>query len=425
MNQAFKAPQLPGHDYAYNTPLADLDPSNPLIWPKQEMWAIFERLRNEDPLHWCKEAWMSDERPDDMEPVGAYWSVTRYEDIMAIDTDHHRFSSEPAIVLPNPAEDFPLPMFIAMDQPKHDIQRRTVAPIVASPSLSKMSELIRERTQYVLDSVPINEEFDWVDKVSIELTTMMLATLFDFPFEDRRKLTRWSDVTTAGPETGIVESEEQRRAELMECVEYFMGLWHERIGGNGHDLITMLANGENTRDMDATEYLGNLLLLIVGGNDTTRNSISGGVLALNEHPAEYDKLLADPRLIPKMVPEMIRWQSPVAHMCRTAVKDVELGGKTIRAGDKVVMWYISGNRDSDAIPDADKFIIDRANPRHHLSFGYGIHRCVGNRLGEMQLMVLWEEILKRFKRIEVVDDPVYLRSNFIHGIRDLPVQIKG
>ena len=269
MNQALKTHQLPGHELAYNTALEDIDPSNPLLWPKQEMWGIFERLRNEDPLHFCKEGWMSDERPEDMEPVGPYWSVTRYEDIMAIDTDHHRFSSEPAIVLPNPAEDFPLPMFIAMDQPKHDIQRRTVAPIVASPSLSQMTSVIRERTRLVLDSVPIGEEFDWVDTVSIELTTMMLATLFDFPLEDRRKLTRWSDVATAGPETGIVESEEQRRAELMECVEYFMGLWQQRIGGSGHDLITMLANGESTRDMDATEYLGNLILLIVGGNDTT------------------------------------------------------------------------------------------------------------------------------------------------------------
>ena len=269
MNQALKTHQLPGHELAYNTALEDIDPSNPLLWPKQEMWGIFERLRNEDPLHFCKEGWMSDERPEDMEPIGPYWSVTRYEDIMAIDTDHHRFSSEPAIVLPNPAEDFPLPMFIAMDQPKHDIQRRTVAPIVASPSLSQMTSVIRERTQLVLDSVPIGEEFDWVDTVSIELTTMMLATLFDFPLEDRRKLTRWSDVATAGPETGIVESEEQRRAELMECVEYFMGLWQQRIGGSGHDLITMLANGESTRDMDATEYLGNLILLIVGGNDTT------------------------------------------------------------------------------------------------------------------------------------------------------------
>jgi len=209
MNQAIKTAKLPGHDYAYSTPLADLDPSNPLRWPTQEMWSIFERLRNEDPLHFCKEGWMSPERPEDIEPIGGYWSVTRHEDIMAIDTDHKRFSSEPAIVLPNPAEDFPLPMFIAMDQPKHAVQRQTVAPIVASPSLSKMSELIRERTQYVLDSVPIDEEFDWVDTVSIELTTMMLATLFDFPLEDRRKLTRWSDVATAGPETGIVESEEQ------------------------------------------------------------------------------------------------------------------------------------------------------------------------------------------------------------------------
>ncbi len=201
----------------------------------------------------------------------------------------------------------------------------------------------------------------------------------------------------------------------------------ERAGCSekGSDLISILAQSEATKNMPPNEFLGNMLLLIVGGNDTTRNSISGGVLALNEHPAEYDKLLANPSLIPKMVPEMIRWQSPVAHMCRTAVIDVELGGKTIRAGDKVVMWYISGNRDSDAIPDADQFIIDRVNPRHHLSFGYGIHRCVGNRLGEMQLTVLWEEILKRFKRIEVVDDPEYLRSNFIHGIRDLPVQIKG
>ena len=423
MNQAFQAPQLPGHDYAYNTPLADLDPSNPLIWPKQEMWAIFERLRNEDPLHWCKEAWMSDERPNDMEPVGAYWSVTRYEDIMAIDTDHHRFSSEPAIVLPNPAEDFPLPMFIAMDQPKHDVQRRTVAPIVASPSLSKMSELIRERTQYVLDSVPINEEFDWVDKVSIELTTMMLATLFDFPFDDRRKLTRWSDVTTAGPETGIVESEEQRRAELTECVEYFMGLWHERIGGSGHDLITMLANGENTRDMDATEYLGNLLLLIVGGNDTTRNSMSGSIYGSHLFPEQWDKVKANRDLIPNAVAEIIRWQTPLAYMRRTTKVDTVLRDKHIKAGDKVIMWYASGNRDEEVIPRANEFLIDRPHARQHLSFGFGVHRCMGNRLAEMQLRIVWEEILQRFHSIEVVGAPELVYSSFVKGYSHLPVVI--
>ena len=424
MNQALKTHQLPGHELAYNTALEDIDPSNPLLWPKQEMWGIFERLRNEDPLHFCKEGWMSDERPEDMEPIGPYWSVTRYEDIMAIDTDHHRFSSEPAIVLPNPAEDFPLPMFIAMDQPKHDIQRRTVAPIVASPSLSQMTSVIRERTQLVLDSVPIGEEFDWVDTVSIELTTMMLATLFDFPLEDRRKLTRWSDVATAGPETGIVESEEQRRAELMECVEYFMGLWQQRIGGSGHDLITMLANGESTRDMDATEYLGNLILLIVGGNDTTRNSMSASVYGSHLFPDQWDKVKANRDLIPNTVAEVIRWQTPLAYMRRTALEDVEMHGKTIKKGDKVAMWYVSGNRDERKFSNPNVLDFERENARNHISFGFGIHRCFGNRLAELQLQILWDEMLKRFSRIEVIGEPRRNISSFVKGYTEMKVIVR-
>ena len=424
MNQALKTHQLPGHELAYNTALEDIDPSNPLLWPKQEMWGIFERLRNEDPLHFCKEGWMSDERPEDMEPVGPYWSVTRYEDIMAIDTDHHRFSSEPAIVLPNPAEDFPLPMFIAMDQPKHDIQRRTVAPIVASPSLSQMTSVIRERTRLVLDSVPIGEEFDWVDTVSIELTTMMLATLFDFPLEDRRKLTRWSDVATAGPETGIVESEEQRRAELMECVEYFMGLWQQRIGGSGHDLITMLANGESTRDMDATEYLGNLILLIVGGNDTTRNSMSASVYGSHLFPDQWDKVKANRDLIPNTVAEVIRWQTPLAYMRRTALEDVEMHGKTIKKGDKVAMWYVSGNRDERKFSNPNVLDFERENARNHISFGFGIHRCFGNRLAELQLQILWDEMLKRFSRIEVIGEPRRNISSFVKGYTKMKVIVR-
>ena len=424
MSEAVKQDMRPGADYAYNTPLEDLDPSNALLWPNEEHWPIFERLRNEDPLHWCKAAWESGDRSNDAPPIGPYWSVTRYEDVMAIDTDHKRFSSEPAIVLPNPADDFTLPMFIAMDQPKHDVQRKTVAPIVSPMSLGEMSKIIRERTQYVLDSVPIGEEFDWVDTVSIELTTMMLATLFDFPFEDRRKLTRWSDVATAGPETGIVESEDQRRAELMECVEYFMGLWQQRVGGNGSDLITLLANGEETKDMDTMEYLGNLILLIVGGNDTTRNSMSASVYASNLFPSEWDKVKANRDLIPNAVAEVIRWQTPLAYMRRTALEDVEMHGKTIKKGDKVAMWYVSGNRDERKFEDPDRLIVDRANARNHISFGFGIHRCFGNRLAELQLQILWDEMMKRFSKVEVIGEPSRNVSSFVKGYTKMNVIVR-
>ena len=288
-----------------------------------------------------------------------------------------------------------------------------------------MRSTIRSRAATILDGLPRGETFDWVDRVSIELTTQMLATLFDFPFEERRKLTYWSDVATVDVNAGTpIDSEEKRAVVLGECLECFVGLWNERVNAPPrNDLVSMLAHSEATRNLEPKEFLGTLVLLIVGGNDTTRNSISGGMLALSRNPAEFRKLRENPALIPGMVPEIIRYQSPIAHMRRTAIADAELGGKQIRKGDKVVMWYKSGNRDADAIEDADSFIIDRARPRQHLSFGFGIHRCVGNRLAELQLTIMWEEILKRFPVIEVVGEPVRLYSNFISGIKHLPVRI--
>ena len=341
---------------------------------------------------------------------------------MEVEANWQSFSSDPAITIVDPEEDFPLPMFIAMDPPKHDEQRMTVQGSVAPKNLKNMESTIRGRVQKVLDGLPVGEPFNWVDRVSIELTTQMLATLFDFPFEDRSKLTRWSDVATGGPETGIVESEEQRQEELLECLAYFTNLWEERAKkGLSNDLISMLAHGEATQDMSPQEYLGNLILLIVGGNDTTRNSMTGGVLALNQNPGEYAKLRNNPTVIPSMVSEIIRWQTPLAHMRRKATKDYVLGGKTIKAGEKVVMWYISGNRDERAIDKPNEFIIDRDRARQHLSFGFGIHRCMGNRLAEMQIRILWEEIQKRFHMVEVVGDPVLVPSNFVHGFTDLQV----
>ncbi len=398
---------------AWSMPLDQINPADPYLFRDNTMWPYFERLRKENPVHLQTE-----------HQFGPYWSVTKYNDIMAVDTNHEAFSSQPSITIADPKEDFRLPMFIAMDPPKHDVQRKTVSPIVAPFNLQAMEPIIRERAGKILDSLPIGEEFDWVDKVSVELTTQMLATLFDFPWEERRKLTRWSDVTTANPQSGIIESEEARRAELMECAAYFMNLWNERVNAPPrNDLISMLAHGESTRNMDRMEYLGNLLLLIVGGNDTTRNTITGSILALNENRDQYDKLKADPGLIPSMVSETIRWQTPLAHMRRNATRDIELGGKQIKKGDKVVMWYVSGNRDEEVIDRPNDYWIERPRVRQHLSFGFGIHRCVGNRLAELQLKIIWEEILKRFPDIQVTGAPKRVLSSFVKGYETLPVVI--
>jgi cytochrome P450 len=348
---------------------------------------------------------------------------------MHVETNPQIFSSDVrlgGIMLRDVDPKYEWPSFIAMDEPRHSEQRNSVQPLFTPPELVKMAALIRERSASVLDNLPRNETFNWVERVSIELTTQMLATLFDFPWEQRRKLTRWSDVSTALPKSGVVANEEQRVAELTECGETFAKLFAERARQPmKSDLISMMAHSEATRGMDRENLLGNLILLIVGGNDTTRNSMTGSVLALNENPDQYDKLRANPALIASFVPEVIRWQTPLAHMRRTATQDTELGGKLIRKGHRVVMWYVSGNRDGDVIEDADAFLIDRRNPHNHMSFGFGIHRCLGLRVAELQLRIIWEEILKRFDRIEVVGEPKRVYSSFVKGYEALPVRIVG
>jgi cytochrome P450 len=288
-----------------------------------------------------------------------------------------------------------------------------------------MEPLIRERAAAILDSLPIGEPFDWVDKVSMELTAMTLATLFDMPQADRRRLTRWSDVVMAQPGHGIVDSWEQKRTEMFEYGSYFLNLWNERKAQAepGDDLISMLAHGPATKDMNQFEYLGNVILLTIGGNDTTRNTISGSVFALNKFPDQYAKLRADPSLIPSMVSETIRWQTPLAHMRRVATADFELADKKIRAGDIVAMWYVSGNRDETVIENPNAYVIDRPRARQHLSFGFGIHRCVGNRLAELQLRVIWEEILKRFPTIQMLEEPKRTYSTFVKGYERMQVLI--
>ena len=398
----------------YSMPLEKIDLSHPGIWQANEFIPFLKRLRDEDPVHYCSQS-----------AVGPYWSVMKYKDIMEVDTSPEIYSSEPTIGIIDQFEEFTLPSFIAMDPPKHDEQRRIAQPVVAPANLKNLELIIRKRVCKILDDLPVGSELDWVKHVSIELTTQMLATLFDFPFEDRHKLTYWSDMTTAIPgRGGVANTHEERWAAIQECLEYFQRLWDERAKKSpGFDLVSMLAHGEATKNMPPMEFLGNLLLLIVGGNDTTRNSMSGGVVALNENPTEYEKLRKNTDLIGNMVSEIIRWQTPLAHMRRTATQDTTLRDKDIKAGDKVVMWYVSGNRDEDVLERPNDFWIDRPNARQHLSFGFGIHRCMGNRLAEMQLRILWEEIMDRFEFIEVVGKPERVYSSFVKGYTKLPVVI--
>ena len=433
MSEAVKTPefQTPEQEQALkgaNTPdphdmaIEDLNPLNAHLFCDNRWQEVFARLRKEDPVHF-----------NELESSGRYWSLTKYEDIKAVDADWARFSSAHGITLGfRPDSDAPpgfvagsKPAFISQDPPHHTSQRKTVTGVVAPNNLAKLEPLIRQRTGKVLDALPEGETFDWVENVSVELTTLMLATLFDFPLEDRKKLTRWSDITFAIPEPGgLVETQEQKRDEFMECIQYFGRLWEDRRKNPGDDLVSMLAHGAATKDMEPIEHLGNLLLLIVGGNDTTRNSMSGSVYALNKFPEQYDKLIANPDLIPKMVAEMIRWQTPLSYMRRTANVDCNVGGKEIKAGDQVLMWYVSGNRDEDVFENADVLDIERPNSRQHLSFGFGMHRCMGNRLAELQLRILWEEILKRFERIELQDEPNRTFSSFVKGYTHLPVKVR-
>ncbi len=404
----------------YAIALDEIDVSNPRLYQDDVIAPYFARLRKEAPVHYCARS-----------NYGPYWSITRYKDIVEVNADDERVSSNYELgghILGYDkmfrSHGVDARMFQSTDPPIHTAQRKAIAPIVARASVRDMEQQIRAICARILDALPVGETFDWVERLSIEMTTQVLAMLFDFPWDKRRLLTRWSDVAVSEPGFGIVDSWESRRVELEDCFNTFAGLWQERLQGEPRaDLLSLMVHAEGTKNLSPGEFLGNLINLIVGGNDTTRNSLTGGVLALHRHPAQYDKLRANPALVTSMVPEIIRWQTPISHMARTAVRDFHLNGADIKAGDRIAMWYISGNRDEREIEQPEEFIIDRGNPRRHLSFGFGTHHCVGYRLGELQLQVAWEEIMKRFRAVEVMGEPTRVCSNIIHGYASLPVRI--
>ncbi|UZK67648.1 cytochrome P450 [Sphingomonas sp. M1-B02] len=392
-----------------------LDVSRPELYRDDTWHEPFRKLRAEAPVHFCENS-----------DFGPYWSVSTYKALAQVESLPDIYSSAiGTITLADLKEgDIRMPMFIAMDRPKHTGQRRTVAPAFTPSEMARMTENIRARSAEILDSLPLGEEFDWVDRVSIELSTQMLAILFDFPWEDRRKLTYWSDWAGDIEIAKDPVLKEERKQILFECAAYFGNLWQGKIGKEPTpDLISMMIHSDAMSHMDQMEFLGNLLLLIVGGNDTTRNSMSAYAWGLEQFPDERAKLEANPGLIPNAVQEIIRWQTPLSHMRRTATQDTELEGKMIREGDKLALWYVSANRDESVFPDADRLIVDRENARRHLAFGHGIHRCVGARLAELQIGILLEEMGKRRLRANVMREPERVAGCFVHGYRKMPVEL--
>ena len=393
------------------------DVSRPDIYRDDSWHDIFRQLRAEAPVHKVEQS-----------DFGPYWSVSTYKPIVEVESLPELYSSEANgfTISPIANDEVRMPMFIGRDRPIHTAQRRTVAPAFTPSEMVRLSEDIRRRSADILDDLPWNTGFDWVERVSIELTTQMLAILFDFPWHDRAKLTLWSDWMG---DIELAKSEalrQQRLEKIYECGAYFQQLWATKAkSAPTPDLISMMIHSDAMSHMDHNEFMGNLILLIVGGNDTTRNTMSGLVYALDQFPDQRAKLEGDTALIPNAVSEIIRWQTPLAHMARTALRDAELAGQPIAEGDKVVMWYISANRDQSVFgPNADDYQVDRANARRHLAFGHGIHRCVGARLAELQVSILLEEMAKRRMRVHVEGAPERVAACFVHGYRRLPVQIE-
>jgi cytochrome P450 len=385
----------------------------------EDLWhEPFAKLRTEMPVSW---------RPES--PYGGYWSVVTHGLVSEVELHPEIFSSSwmhGNITIADPAPESNLQNFIAQDPPIHTAQRKVITPAFSPSQLGKLEDQVQARTRALLDTLPIGETFDWVETVSIPLTIGMLCILFDMPWEQRHDIKRWSDwASNIGPET---QNEDYRAAfmgQMMEMLERFDGFMEARRNlPPSDDLLSRMVHSDAMGNMSPIERLSNIALLIVGGNDTTRNSMSALVEAFQKFPGELDKLRADPSLAANAAQEIIRWQSPVTHMRRTAVMDTDLGGQKIAKGEKVVMWYISANRDESVFLDANRFDVTRANARRHIAFGHGIHRCVGARLAEIQVGTLIEEIAQRRLQIVPQAAPTRLASPFLHGFTAMPVHLR-
>jgi cytochrome P450 len=395
--------------------LARLDVSRVERFAANAHWPLFARLRREAPVHYCRTS-----------AFGPYWSITRLADVVAVEKAHRVFSSKGNIIIGDVPPEYDEPAFATFDPPEHTCDRLAAAPAVAPPRLARIEPEMRAAIAALLDGLPRGEPFDWAARVSQQITMHMVAALFDWPREDKARLPYWCEVLTATPAPGGIVADFAGREAILETFRTeLMRAWCERARkGDGDDVLSLLACHPDTKPMaqDPKRVVG-IVALIAGANEAARGALSGGVLAFHQFPEQWQRLRASHALIESAVSEIVRWQSPILHMRRTATEDIAFQGQLIRKGDKVVLWYCSANRDEAIFDNAGAFVIDRPQVRRHAGYGFGIHRCFGRYAAELELRILWEEILKRFARIEVVAPPSRFASNFAAGYESLMVRV--
>lgn len=385
-------------------------------------FAEFKILRDEYPLYWNEE------------PEGhpGFWNVTRHEDVTAVSLDTDTFCSGEGINMYNPdgmPEDVIKSInsgsMITLDPPMHTAYRKVASPFFTLQAVQKLEERIREVTNRILDEAIEKGEFDFMTDVAAPLPIAMICDIMGVPKSDENLIFDWSNRAVGIQDPDFNTSIDEGVANLMQIFAYGQQMAEERRNCPGEDLMSAMVHSEpEGKGEQIPQYLmdGFFLLMVIAGNETTRNSISGGMLALIEHPDERQKLIDNPDLIPTAVEEILRWISPVLHMRRTATKDTQLHGIDIAEGDKVVMWYPAANRDDRVFDDPETFNVAR-QPNDHLAFGIGRHRCLGARLGQLQLKVMFSELLGRFPALELTGPVTRMRSNFINGIKEMPVRV--
>ena len=376
----------------------------------------FQVLRKEAPIFWHKE-------PDG---GAGFWALTRYDDVMAVSKDPGTFSSYKGgtILRDIPEDDLnnTRTIMLNMDPPQHARYRRLVSQGFTPRMTAALEPHIREIADKIIDAVITRGECDFVTEIAAELPLQVIAELLGIPLEDRHKVFEWSNRLIGFDDPEFQNSMEEGKLAAMEMYMYANQLALERKGSPRDDLVSVLMNGMvDGEQLSELEFDSFFLLLAVAGNETTRNLISGGMLALIESPAERARLLAEPSLLPNAVEEMLRYVSPVMHFRRTATRDTEIRGQKIREGEKVTVWYISANRDEEVFPHANRFDAGRT-PNNHLAFGIGEHFCLGSNLARLEIRIMFEQLLRRMPDIELAGTVARLRSNFINGVKRMPVR---